>query len=95
MFEPSRLRDRLFVLEAEVIPMLKSDMQGIRENLQTISSQVSKLILVVFVAGFVDSPVLMKTISSVMKTGETPVVVADEVVRRHQGGNEVIDSERK
>lgn len=95
MFEPFRFRDRLFALESEVIPGIKSDMQGIRENLQKISSQVSMLILAVSVAGLVDSPVLMKGLQSLMKTGEALVVVADDAVHHDESGNEVIDNERK
>lgn len=95
MLKPSRLRDRLLVLESEVIPSIKSEILGIREGLEKISSQVSKLILVVSVAGLVDSPALMKSLQSIRGVDATPVGVSDDAAYRYKGGNEVIDNERK
>lgn len=62
MFELGKTRRRVEVLERDTIPQLMGEMGKISLNLERISSQVSKLIILVAVSGVVGSPEVVQGI---------------------------------
>lgn len=60
MFELGKGRRRLDVLERETVPRMMGEMDKISANLEKISSQVSKLIILVAVSGAFGSPDLVR-----------------------------------
>jgi hypothetical protein len=62
MFELGKTKRRVEVLERDTIPQLMGEMGKISLNLERISSQVSKLIVLVAVSGVVGSPEVVQGI---------------------------------
>ena len=62
MFELGRTKRRVEVLEKETIPELMGEMGKISLNLERISSQVSKLVILVAVSGVMGAPEVVQGI---------------------------------
>jgi len=94
MFDLGKTRRRVEALERETIPKMMGEMEAISRNIEKISSQISKLIILVAVSGVAGSPdVVRGLVSGVYHLSEPPSgyevnsIVREEMKKSNENGD--------
>jgi len=94
MFELGKTRRRIDALERETVPKMMGEIDKINCNMQKISSQISKLIVIVAASGVLGSPdVVRGLVSGVYHLSESSLgyevksIVGEEMKNSNEKGD--------